>query len=285
MISQGSRRPAIRAGGTGNFSPMTVAPGNERLPAEVLGASFGMLLGAMASPWFGPPGAPLVTALSTPIMEAWAGRSLRELQRRGEDVAAGASKSSHLDESEVVNRLLQDGDLQPLVRRVLDAAVRTSSVDKLRILGAVLGEAVAERPRSLDEDLLIVGALDAIEAPHLRILEAMRDPANASDHDNFAWTPDELAAIVSDLSHAGCQAALGGLQRHGLIQLAADTYGVAFAVTDFGRVLLDAMRLMHETSNPKKAGTRGHLRFVRSYATGGQGRVCTDAEPVWAAVP
>lgn len=185
----------------------------------------------------------------TPLMEAWAAKVQQEFQRRGQEVAGGAADASHLDEDEVVERILTSHHLQPLVMRVLDAAARTDSTPKLRALGAVLGEAVTIRPRQVDEDLFIVAALDDLEPAHLRVLEALEGSAIALVPTAVGWTSTTLVPALPDLTAIGLHAALGGLVRHGLVdtQYIGDTMGeIGYEITEFGHAMLEVMRISPE---------------------------------------
>jgi hypothetical protein len=71
-------------------------------------------------------------------MERLVAKSVDEFRRRGDVLAEAASASSGLRQDEVVERLLQSVEIQPLVARVLDAAACTNSTDTLRLLGVVL---------------------------------------------------------------------------------------------------------------------------------------------------
>jgi hypothetical protein len=177
----------------------------------------------------------------TPYMEAYAERMMQEFQRRGQVITDSAAVASQLDPDEVIERLLTTDGLDPLVMRVLDAAGRTDSTRKLRMLGTILGRAISNKAPPLNEDLLIVATLDDLEPAHLIVLEAL-------EHGGLSSA--ELENAVLDLSDVGRQAAIGGLFRHGLTRLTGP-YGVppGYEITEFGRAMLEVMRLPLPDSN------------------------------------
>jgi hypothetical protein len=183
-----------------------------------------------------------IGTLTTPTLEAWVARCIEEFRQSGQQLAIGASDAAHLSEDEVVQRILEDASLQPLVMRVVDAAARTRSVGKLRALGAVLGEAVSNRPRRVDEDLLIVAALNDLEPAHLRVLVALEGSADPT-HPERGWTFGAVEEAVPDLTAAGRQAALGGVISHGLVITTSLYSATGYELTEFGRAMLAVMRL------------------------------------------
>jgi hypothetical protein len=224
-----------------------------QMGGAALGALMGLAIGGpLAAAIDGPVGAALAVAAGsvlTPAMEVWVAKCRQEFGRRGHEIAAGAAHASHLAADEAVERILTCDDIQPLVMRVLDSAIKTDSTPKLRALGMVLGEAAGNRSRQIDEDLMILKAIDLLEAAHLRILERMKDPV--PNHPEGVWTLTLVSSTVSDLSEAGTQAAIGGLLAHGLIQnTGGGGYSPAgYAITTFGLAMLDAMRRIEPESN------------------------------------
>jgi hypothetical protein len=116
----------------------------------------------------------------TPATEAYAERMMQEFQRRGEVITDSAAVASQLEPDEVIERLLTTNGLQPLVMRLLDAAAHTDSTRKLRMLLMILGQAISNRSRRLDEDILIMATLDDLEPAHLRVLEALDEHGGLS---------------------------------------------------------------------------------------------------------
>jgi hypothetical protein len=177
-------------------------------------------------------------------MEAYAERMWQECQRRGQVMTDSAAVASQLEPDEVIERLLTTDGLDSLVMRVLDAAARTDSMRKLRMLGAILGQAISTPSRPLDEDLLIVAALDDLEPAHLKVLEALDEHGGLSPegHPKNA-VPPSLDNALPDLTVVGRQAGIGGLLRHGLAVQTSPYGGSGYTITEFGSAMLEVMRL------------------------------------------
>jgi hypothetical protein len=175
-------------------------------------------------------------------MERWAAKCIDELRGRGQILAEAASLTSGLSQDDVVERLLDSEELQPVVARVLDAALRTNSTDTLRLLGAVLGASVSDRARKIDEDLMLVDGITGLEPGHLRVLELFEGPADPSNPD-VNWGVELITAASADnMSAVASQAAIGGLLSRGLIQTMSGFGQGGYQITEFGRALLGALR-------------------------------------------
>ena len=128
------------------------------------------------------------------------------------------SRSSGVGLDEAVGRALESVDLQPLVARVLSAASETNSMDTLRLLGSVLGEAVANRPRRIGEDLMLIDGIGGLEPGHLMLLEHLDNPADRANL-TVTWSATAIAEVIDGaLSPGALQAALGGLVARGLVE-------------------------------------------------------------------
>jgi hypothetical protein len=116
-------------------------------------------------------GAPLLAALVRLGADA---RSSR--QQRGArvlDVAAG--QVGGLDR--LADLATADEARLELTARVIEAAMRTTHEQKIRALGRVLANGL-DGHATVDESRILTAALDAIEAPHVQILVALRDKAD-----------------------------------------------------------------------------------------------------------
>jgi hypothetical protein len=224
-------------------------PSGQLLP-ETAGGAFGALIGAWVGTGLaGPFGAAtglaagsVVGAGIVPVLERWFSRIQGEFGRRGRVVVEAAGSRGDMTPDEVLERLLDADDLQPLMTRILDAAARTDSVLNLRILGTVLGEALSDRPREVDDYILIATAVNDLGPAHVRVLELLEGPADPTDADR-RWTAGEIEERIGSVSPLGTQAALGGLVRHGLVQNDAG-FGLTYSLTKFGHALLDLIRLI-----------------------------------------
>jgi hypothetical protein len=74
-----------------------------------------------------------------------------------------------MSQDELLDELGERPNLHPLFRRVLNAVRDTESERKLRILRQILGEAVVNRARRVDIDMIFVATIDDLEAAHSRV--------------------------------------------------------------------------------------------------------------------
>src|SRR5215217_7485295 len=134
---------------------MTVERPSGKLVSDTAGATFGGLIGWWTGTAIGGPDGAEVGAVmgaaSGPAMERWFARIRKEWSRRGDVLVQAAASRAEIGPEELVERLLEADDLQPLMARILDAAARTDSATNLKILGTVLGEALSDRPREIDD--------------------------------------------------------------------------------------------------------------------------------------
>ena len=93
--------------------------GTDKFLAETGGAALGALLGFCFAGPLGAAAGAAVGVVLTPAMERWAAKCIDELRGRGQILADAASLTSGLSEDEVVERLLDSEELQPMVARVL----------------------------------------------------------------------------------------------------------------------------------------------------------------------
>jgi hypothetical protein len=235
---------------------MSVHQDSGNLASETAGATFGGLIGVWASAAIpGSDGAAIgsvVGAGSVPVMERWFARIRNEWSRRGAIIVQAAASRAEIGPEQLVERLLEADELQPLVARILDAAARTNSATNLQILGTVLGEALSDRPRQIDDYLLIATAVNDLTPAHLRILEVLERPADP-DRDEVGWIAQTIEESIKDVSLLGIQAALGGLVRHGLVRTGVGYGPLIYSLNEFGQALLDVVRLIQD---PGMQGTR-----------------------------
>jgi hypothetical protein len=215
---------------------------SENLAAEVGGGVTAGFFGFLITVVLGPHAGAVAGMALTPMSERWIARCIKEFRPRSQVLAEGATLTSGLGEEEIVERLVESPELQPLVARVLDAAARTNSTETLRLLGAILGASVSDRPRKIDEDLMFVDVITGLEPGHLRLLELLENDADQSNPD-VAWTVETITAADPDsLTAAGRHAAIGGLLARGLIRPMSTLNGGGYMISDFGRALLAAIR-------------------------------------------
>jgi hypothetical protein len=215
----------------------------DRVWADTLGATLGGLAGLAMG---GPVGA-IAGVAATPALSKWMVRIFDELRGRGDVVAEAAAVSARRSEAEVLDCIVSDVGLQPMVSRVVEAVAHTDSEEKLRLLGAVLGEAIHNRPSRLDEDFLIIAALDELQPVHLRVMEVLEQPANPEDPDQ-RWYDSLIEERIVGVSRVGWQGALGGLIRHRLVRDFPGWGIQLYELSDFGRALIDVVRQVRSTT-------------------------------------
>lgn len=219
-----------------------------RLISDGTGAGLGALVSGLSTLAGADP--TTVVALATggatagPFLAAAVRRSAAEITQRVPVVTKAAMQRANLSEDDLSARLDGDPNLQPLVQRILEATARTGDRRKLQILGTVLGEAVDQRPRAVDESVVIVETVDALQPVHMRVMEALdREPENVPADHASVWTSEFLEAALQDVSRFGVQGALAGLVGHGLaISSTGFGGGLIVRLSDYGRAMLDVIR-------------------------------------------
>jgi hypothetical protein len=202
----------------------------------------GGLIGLIAAGPLGSATGSIVGAASVPMFERWVARMLPEFQRRGEVMAEGAARTSGIDAESAVEHALHSEDAQPLVARILDAATRTNANEILWLLGGMLGVAASDGPRRVDEDLMLVDAIDGLTPAHLHVMQALEEPADPGDAD-VVWLPSAVSsALGSQVTEAGLITALGGLVSRGLVTTHPTWEQTGYRLSKFGLAMLQAAR-------------------------------------------
>lgn len=251
-------------------------PNPREIAVASLGATLAALLGAATGP-LAPFTAAAITPLTTRMMEL----IFAEWGRKNNVVAAAALQASGLDADEFSGILAGDPAMMGLAQRILWVASITGNEHKLRVLGGLLGGAVASRGDKLDETELIVAALADIDAPHTAVLEVLTQPApndkkygrKAAEEERgsethpgpripphrdsgepmayepSSWLPEQIQDQLP-IAPGFVDACLSVLTRHNLARTGVGYGGpLLFQITDFGRAMLEAM------SQPSTAGT------------------------------
>jgi hypothetical protein len=200
-----------------------------------------------------------------------------EWSRKNNVVTAAAVQTSGLDPDAFCDILEGDPALMVLAQRILWVASISGDEHKLRVLGGLLGGAIASSGDKLDETGLIVAALADIDAPHTAVLEILarpapdeeryaakaaedaeaarataanprsfripprRDAAELMAYEPYAWLPGQIEEQLP-LPPGFTRACLSVLARHDLAR-ALSTYGGGqrFKITEFGTAMLNAM--------------------------------------------
>jgi hypothetical protein len=141
-----------------------------------------------------------------------------------------ASAHAGIDVEELTDAIVKNEQSRLLAGLALSSGSRTRNKAKIRALGRALAEGVlAEDDAKLDQEQLIIRALDDMEAPHIAVLDLLvrfvpfgPEPRLYSEMDptdsgapKRRWRPFQLGAARPGLQE-GIIGLLGTLQRHGL---------------------------------------------------------------------
>lgn len=193
-------------------------------------AALGALVGGVA----GGPGGAVAGAAAGPAFEPLMRRVWDELVPDSQASAAGvleaASEHAGIDVEDLADAVLKDEQRRLLAGLALSSGSRTRNRAKIRALGRALAEGVlADDDAKLDQEQLIIRALDDMEAPHIAVLDLLvrfvpfgSEPRLYSEMDptdsgapKRRWVPYQLGAARPGLRD-GVVSILGTLQRHGL---------------------------------------------------------------------
>lgn len=195
-------------------------------------------------------GAGLAPALTAGLQRLAAGVVARRRQR-GAEVFIAAANSLDFDENQFADRLLADDRLAELAGRVFLIAHDASLAQKRRALAAVLANAAkGTDDADVEHGILLLPALAALDAPHIRFLAAIepaeRRPASAGDEGEFGWRLGRVVAADPSLESVALPV-LQSLIAMGLVENA--TGGLTFvdraktyALSPLGEELLGVLR-------------------------------------------
>lgn len=127
----------------------------------------------VAGSMFGAPGA--ATALFALGPQVWAKALAKREARAVTALAVAAARLGGVDQ--VRELIFSDDAHLELAAQVVEASARTTHLGKVRGLGCVLANSAAAA--KVDESLILTIALRDLEAPHLQVLAALRDHADA----------------------------------------------------------------------------------------------------------
>lgn len=148
-----------------------------------------------------------------------------------------ASHRASLTPEQMTDAIVADERRRLLGGLALASGSRTRNEHKIRALGLALAEGVLADDR-LDEEELIIRALDDLEAPHIAVLELLVDftpggetphPYTGSDTSDLGapgrrWPMHQFRSALPSLRTA-IPAVLGAIERHGLALQVLDIHG------------------------------------------------------------
>lgn len=242
-------------------------------------AATGALIGTVV----GGPGGGIVGAGAGVLLEPLMARMWNELagDSRGAvaSVLATAAEHGGVTVDQLAASIGRDEHTRLLGGLALAAGSRTRNRTKIGALGSALASGVlSEDDARLDEEQLVVRALDDMEAPHIRVLDiiARHVPAGrearpyvSGGTDEGAptrsWTRYQLNEVLPGLA-SGMHGLLGTLQRHGL---AVEDYNIARAFERYRQSLSREDELSSDLfSRRLNAVNRGRERLPQGFSVG-----------------
>jgi hypothetical protein len=172
------------------------------------------------------------------VVAKWVGPNVRAEWRRLRSTALrAAEEASGLSREDLAEQIAQDPRLVPLLTRLLYAAGQNGHDPTLRAMGAALGDAVRDRDR-VDECDVILTALADLNAAHVLVLRRLaEEPPQPSSDGPGSWGPQSLLDNVT-LPASIVPLCSAALISRGLVVSPSGGYGTSFHVTDLGRTVL-----------------------------------------------
>ncbi|WP_159079486.1 hypothetical protein [Plantactinospora sp. BC1] len=180
-------------------------------------------------------------------------------QARGSQLLIEAASSSETSLDDLLDKLVNDPVRLQLLLRSLEVAARATTDYKLSLVANLLATgALATDSAAVDEQLLVVDALGALETPHFRLMLILKHPSPVW------WTsPDERKAYRQAWPEARILERDDGL-RNVLTALLARLQSLGLArdvsltaspdplweLTTFGRLSVNALGEFNRTNHP-----------------------------------
>jgi hypothetical protein len=166
---------------------------------------------------------------------------MREERERRVSVALNAAERiAGMSREELGDAIEEDPDLVPLVTRILYAAGMNRYDRTLAAMGRALGDAVRDRERINEVDLILTALAD-LRGEHIVVLQYLVAEYQVSP--NITVRPS-LGAVAEDtgLSVQLCMLCLAALSSRGLVATVGGLDGTnVYEPTDLGRILLDVL--------------------------------------------
>lgn len=163
----------------------------------------------------------------------------------------------------LLSRLEQDPQLQATLAAALEAAVKTSHDAKRKLLALAVAEAVTD-PTKDDDAQLMVDTLSQLDVPHIKALQRL-----AQEADDLVASQEANSMVqwgISDVWQAQPAPIKAALLRVGAAKASPGTYiasedgKLAEGISDYGRQILDALRLVKVESDHIDEGNGGSSR-------------------------
>jgi predicted transcriptional regulator len=207
----------------------------DRLTDELAGSALGLI------PVIGPLLTPFGKLASKNVREEW--------ERNHSKALRAAERISGMSREELADNISEDPRLIPLAIRVLYAAGMTGQDVILRALGTALGEAVIDREKIDEAEMLLIGLAD-LRKQHIAILEIMSAEVPGSTPENPHYWHSQLLAETSGFTRDLVNVYLSGLVRSGLIRQVDNAYGICYEITQLGRTALEVLNELADDPQP-----------------------------------
>lgn len=185
---------------------------------------------------------PVAGSLLSPLA-ARLSRNVREARERNASTAlAAAERVSGLTREELAAAIADDPRLVPLLTRLLYAAGMTGQDEMLKAMGAALGDAVRDRQRINEAELLLM-ALAELRTHHIDVLRVLlTEPPPPADNPSGkgAWVMNVIAEQAG-LREDFTSLCLMGLVNGGLAVPQTLWGATGYAPTDIGRTVLEVL--------------------------------------------
>jgi len=139
-----------------------------------------------------------------PVVLAAARRVESAYRARASSVWQVACGESGLEPDDLVARLARDQPTLSLAAEAVEAGMRTAVPEKIVALGRVLAQAALDDAK-VDAERLVVAALAALEAPHIRLLHLLAEAPpvrimQGHEARSLGWRGDEIADRLPGLA-------------------------------------------------------------------------------------
>lgn len=157
---------------------------------------------------------PIVQRVFTSIGGRWRDLSDRTGQRVLEEAEAAGVPAGELED-----RIAGSDERLLLAGAAVNAGMRTVNPDKLRALGRALAAGVTD-DALVDQELLVVAALEEMEAPHVKVLRHIAEewPNGMAMGSRPSWTEAGLRQVLPEVATV-LDPVMATLERHTLVRV------------------------------------------------------------------
>jgi hypothetical protein len=177
---------------------------------------------------------PVVGSIAGVFTKRTFAKMREERERRVSVALSAAERIAGMSREELGDAIEEDPDLVPLVTRILFAAGMNGYNRALSAMGRALGDAVRDRERLGEAELILTALVDLGEA-HIRVLQTVASPADEPTWGVMKSTPHIME--LSGLSRRVVGLCLASLISRGLVTLVAGQH----SVSELGRTLLEVL--------------------------------------------